>query len=81
MTLVNTDDNFRLQENMQEVETVMFDSITIPQPSIQWFHHHLESTPSTANLLAHIQAGIAVYVSDESFFPDDIEGFTLTGQN
>ena len=66
-TLFSTASNFRLHEDMQEDKTVTFDSITVKQPSIQWFHDHLESTPSTDNLFAHIQAGTAICVSDGSW--------------
>ena len=63
-----------LRDDIEEHPILTFDAISIRQPSILWFHRHLESSPRTDILLRHLLAGTALTVSDGSYFPDEDVG-------
>ena len=60
--------------NPPNQDTITFDAISITKPSIDWFFHHLSSSPTTTQLLHHLLEGSAYAVSDGSFFPGSLVG-------
>ena len=53
----------------EEQEKDRFDAITISQPSIDWFMHHIEHSKTTSKLLSSLKEGSAISVSVGSYFP------------
>jgi hypothetical protein len=72
--LLCTNNTSILRQNINIATTTTFDTITIQQPSIRWFHKYLESTPQTHILRQHLLEGTAIAVSDGSYFPDEDVG-------
>ena len=59
----------RLPPNPSPTSYLMFRSIRLQSPPLDWFNHSLSSPPSTNHLLTHLLLGKIVAVSDCSYFP------------
>jgi hypothetical protein len=67
--LLCTNDTSSLRQDIEIPDTTYLDIISIHQPSIKWFHKHLESSQYTSSLRQHLFNGTAIAVSDGSYFP------------